>query len=897
VKIKTKLLLGLTTFPVLILLLAGVGWFQYANLDNLNRLLLRNDELTRLIEQIQNGMKDEAIILRNIAIARNDTSMRREINALQKARDTVTQSIALLESMMTTTELRIITIKLSISNQRYNEYTNKVVSLSSDGDKQAVVDDINDGGEKLQDEIFQNIAQMREIIRVVEENSLDRISNKLKHLLVIGIVISLAGVAVMVGLVIRILWGIVTRLNKVSKVMMNVAHGRADSHTRLEIVGRDEIDDVADAFNRMIQSVDKEVGKEQEMNWITSNHAEITALMASTRDLESLAQAFLAKVVPLIDGSHAVFYLKTSTPEEQPVYKLASSYAFWERKHLSNTFAIGEGLIGQVALKKSAVLLTDVPDDYIQIKSGLGNAAPNQVFVLPVKYKEEVLAIAEFASFKAFSEAQLKFLNLVTDSLGIVLDNLVGRMKLAQLLEQSQAMKAELQSQSEELRTQQEDLQSAYTELGEHILALKQSEEKLQEQQRQLEKVNSELKVKAEMPTLSSKYKTEFLANMSHELRTPLNSLLILSKLLCDNHDGSLSDKYLKYARTIYSSGKELLALIDDILYLAKIETGKMEVHLEVVRLPELAEFIENGFRRFSEQKGLEFRVLLAGDLPAAIYSDRRKIQQILKNLLSNAFKFTKKGSVILEIHSLFRLNGWPGIIFSVADTGIGIPQDKHDLIFQAFLQADGSTSREYGGPGLGLSICRETAQLLQGEITVESKEGKGSKFSFIISDYQSPTAGRDLPVIGNREIAAQETFGVKSEIDANMSDRMDILKGKKILLVDDDVRSVFAVTNALELYGVGVIFAENGLEALELIKNPSGPDLAIVDIMTPGIDGYELIRQIRQNPLFRELPIVVITANAMKEAREKCVKAGANDYIIKPVHPDQLISLICLWI
>jgi two-component system chemotaxis sensor kinase CheA len=268
-----------------------------------------------------------------------------------------------------------------------------------------------------------------------------------------------------------------------------------------------------------------------------------------------------------------------------------------------------------------------------------------------------------------------------------------------------------------------------------------------------------------------------------------------------------------------------------------------------------------------------------------------------LKNLLSNAFKFTKKGSVILEMHPTSRPNGWAGVIFIVSDTGIGIPQDKQELIFQDFQQADGSTSREYGGTGLGLSICWETARLLQGEIFVESKEGKGSKFSFIVSDYQSPQVSSDLPVLGNREMAEHVTCNVKFESHAGKPEYTEILKGKKVLLVDADVRNVFAVTNALELYGVEIIFAESGLEALELLNNSTRLDLVIVDIMAPGIDGYELIRRIRQNRLFNNLPIVVLTANAMKEAREKSINAGANDYIIKSVHPDQLISLIGLWL
>src|SRR5687768_7892911 len=487
----------------------------------------------------------------------------------------------------------------------------------------------------------------------------------------------------------------------------------------------------------------------------------------------------MSELTPLVSAHHGAFYIM-DREDNAPVLKLIASYAYKERKHIGSRFHLGEGLVGQAALEKKPILLTNVPDDYIRITSGLGEAPPRNILVMPVLFEGEVKAVIELASFLPFSQIHQLFLDQLGESVGVVLNMIAANMRTSELLEQSQSLTQELQSQSQELQQRQSELRRSNAELEAQTKSLRASEELLRDQQEELQQVNEELEEKAsllaeqnrkveqknqeveaarvaledkaEQLALSSRYKSEFLANMSHELRTPLNSLLILAKLLTENKDGNLTAKQVEFAQTILSSGTDLLNLINDVLDLSKVEAGKMEVEPAEVPIQEIRTFVERSFAPVAESKGLGFVVEVQPDLPQSMITDSQRLQQVLKNLLSNAFKFTERGQVALTIRRADKarrfsnpaLDNADGVVaFAVSDTGIGIAKEHQRLIFEAFQQADGTTSRKYGGTGLGLSISREIARLLGGEVRVESVPGKGSTFTlFLPSRYVDPTGG-----------------------------------------------------------------------------------------------------------------------------------------------------------
>src|SRR6266852_5542298 len=664
-----------------------------------------------------------------------------------------------------------------------------------------------------------------------------------------------------------------TQVRAISEVATAVTKG--DLTRTIDVEAQGEVLSLKDTINQMIANLKDTTHTNKEQDWLKTNLAKFSQMMQGQRSLESLAELIMSELTPLVTGQHGTFFVtEPEQPQAKPALRLLSSYAFSHRKLLSNRYQFGEGLVGQCALEKKTILVDDVPEDYIRISSSVGEAGPRNILVLPVLFEGQIKGVIELASFQRFNPIHITFLEQLMLSIGVVFNMITASMRTEELLEELKGSNVELEKRTDEL------------------------EEKaslLEEKNREIAQASASLEEKAKQLALVSKYKSEFLANMSHELRTPLNSLLILAKLLAENEDQTLTSKQVEYAKTINSAGHDLLALISQILDLSKIEAGKLQIETKQVSLADVRDFVEGTFRQVAEQKGLGFSVQVAPEAPGAITTDSQRLQQILKNLLSNGFKFTEKGRVELRVElapsgtafksdSLKRAGSV--VAFSVSDSGIGIPEDKQQLIFEAFQQADASTSRMYGGTGLGLTISRELAQLLGGEIAVKSTPGAGSTFTLYLPlinpDLESSYREASEREISNQPPVPELTIPVEA---------MTELAGKTVLLVDDDARNLFAVTSLLERGKMKVLPAVTAQEGIEVLEANSPVDLVLMDIMLPGMDGFQLTRKIRSMDAYRKLPIIALTAKAMPGDREKCLEAGCSDFIPKPVNTERLIT------
>ena len=717
------------------------------------------------------------------------------------------------------------------------------------------------------------------------------------------------------------------QVRAIAEVATAVTKGDLTRSIMVEAMG--EVAALKDNINEMIRNLKDTTLKNNEQDWLKTNLAKFSRMLQGHGDLVAVAKLVLSELAPLVNAQQGVIYTRAGQGADVRL-ELLSSYASRPSKHLPHTLKIGEGLLGQCAYEKKRIVLDNVSHDYIRIGSVLGSTTASNVIILPVLFEGEVKAVLELASIKKFNPAHLMFLEQLTESIGIVFNTIEANMRTGHLLQQSQMLTKELQSQQEELKQtndrleqqaqnlqnserllkkQQEELQSANDELQNKAQLLSEQMQQVEYKNKEVEQAKAALEDKAEQLALSSRYKSEFLANMSHELRTPLNSLLILAKLLADNVGDNLTPKQIDYAQTIYAAGADLLSLINDILDLAKIESGTVTLDIGTLRLAELRDYFERTFRQVAADKQLDFGIEIEPGLPAQLQTDEKRLQQILKNLLSNAFKFTERGRVDLRLFQA--QSGWTRgglvlepadrvIAFSVTDTGIGIPENKQRVIFEAFQQADGTTSRQFGGTGLGLSISRELTRLLGGEIKVESTLGRGSTFILYLplpgGAANAATPAAEIPA-PPRRARAPTTPRPQARSEDGHRPAEPALASRKVLIVDDDVRNVFALTGALEQYGMQVLNAENGKEGIELLKNMPDIEVVLMDIMMPDLDGFDTIRIIRGDERFRELPIIAVTAKAMKGDREKCIDAGASDYIAKPVNVEQLVSLMRVWL
>jgi HAMP domain-containing protein/CheY-like chemotaxis protein len=713
-----------------------------------------------------------------------------------------------------------------------------------------------------------------------------------------------------------------TQLRAIADVTTAVTNG--DLTRSITVEARGEVEELRDNINQMITNLRVTTEVNAQQDWLNTNTARFSGMLQGQRDLKQVSRLIMSELTPLVGAQHGGFFMATTEPDSDPQLRLIASYAYKRRKGISTVFGLGEGLVGQAALERKSILITQAPEDYIAIGSGLGEGAPVNLVVLPVLFEDQVMAVIELAAFTPYSEAHLTFLEQLSETLGVVLNTIIATMRTEELLEQSQSLTLELQSQSEELQAQRDELERTNQELEEQARSLKASEELLQQQQEELQQTNEELEEKAallgeqnarieqkntevelarmeleekaEQLALSSKYKSEFLANMSHELRTPLNSLLILAKLLSDNQEETLTEKQVDFAKTIYNAGTDLLELINDILDLSKVEAGKMDVNLQAVEPMAIVDYVERTFRPVADQKELAFTVSANADLPGTIVTDEQRLQQILKNLLSNAFKFTESGSVSLAVarapegmrFGSDTLRSADTVVqFEVADTGIGIQEDKLKLIFESFQQADGTTSRRYGGTGLGLSISREIARLLGGEIRVRSAAGEGSTFTlYLPGRAPEPETTDDTPPTRTAP-EPQPDFDpslLVSHEPAVDDDRAEIADGDRVvLIVEDDADFARTELEMARERGFKGIVATRGDEGIAL-AHEYRPDAIILDMKLPIRDGWQVLEQLKRHPETRHIPVHIVSGGVENGDANDALRAGAVAVLQKPV-------------
>jgi HAMP domain-containing protein/signal transduction histidine kinase/CheY-like chemotaxis protein len=697
-----------------------------------------------------------------------------------------------------------------------------------------------------------------------------------------------------------------TQVRAISEVASAVTKGDLTQMIRVEAKG--EVEELKDTINQMIANLKETTLRNQEQDWLKSNLAKFTQMLQGQKDLNTVTRRILSELAQVVNAQQGMFYiLEQDENLENQKLKLFSAYAYGEELNTQKEFDLGQGLVGQVAIGKERILLTNVPKDYIKITSGLGEASPVSVIVLPVLFEKEIKAVIELASFENFSEIHLDFLSQLTESIGIVLNTIETNSRTEQLLEQSQSLTDELRRTNEELQDKA------------HLL-VKQKEE-VEAKNKEVEEARRSLEEKAEQLQLTSKYKSEFLANMSHELRTPLNSLLILAQQLYENREGNLSEKQVRYAKTIHSCGDDLIQLINDILDLSKIESGYISTDFINVRFHEITSFVETTFKHVSENKNLRFNIEMDPQLPDTLETDVQRLNQILKNLLSNAFKFTEKGGVALRIYEAH--NNWkPGnnpsldkakkvVAFEIKDTGIGISKDKQNIIFEAFQQAEGSTSRKYGGTGLGLSISRGLADLLGGSIELESEVGQGSAFtlflpidynpnlvkkekqsSLTVSEYKLGEVSDDVAIqsVPTVKVTEVKDLDPLSEIINEVGDdRTNIMSHDKVVLViEDDLRFAKIMIDKAHEHDLKVVVATSFGDVFDL-TNKYNPISVTLDVKLPDASGWRILDLFKNDINFRHIPVHLISG---EENRLLAMQRGARSFHLKPLKNEALSVL-----
>jgi signal transduction histidine kinase/HAMP domain-containing protein/ActR/RegA family two-component response regulator len=696
-----------------------------------------------------------------------------------------------------------------------------------------------------------------------------------------------------------------TQVRAIAAVATAVTEG--DLTRQITVDASGEVAELKDNINQMIANLKATTRANEEQDWLKTNFARISELMQGHRELSAVAALVLGELAPLVQAQFGAFFLADTDIEGATALSARATYGF-QLAQQPPRFRLGESLVGQAALGKQTIVIDDAPPDYVRVSSGLGWTSSVHVVVLPVLFEGQTLGVIELASVTEFTAVHKDLLEQLRETIGVNVNTIVANARTDSLLDESTRLTTELRARSEQLQAQQEELQRSYAELAEKAELLSRQNTDIESKNSEIEQARQELEERARQLTLASKYKSEFMANMSHELRTPLNSMLVLAKLFTDNLEGNLTGKQVQHARTIHSAGVDLLQIIDDILDLAKVEAGRMELRPDDVTLAGVVAYAEDLYGPQLAQKELQFRVVVDENVPAILRTDEHRLQQVLRNLLSNAVKFTHSGHVELrirlaepgEVSGFYLRKTAQRVAFDVSDTGIGIPPEKLSVIFEAFQQADGTTSRKYGGTGLGLSISRELAHLLGGELHARSAPGQGSTFTLYLPlDSVALTAKPMKPAIAETPTAAAVSTG------AGVTQRPVVVAdlgtgrfhGEKVLIVDDDLRNVLALSAVLELHGLEVVYADNGVAGIRALEQYDDVALVLMDIMMPELDGNATMAAIRRMPPYTELPIIAVTAKALQRDRDKSLASGATEYVTKPVDTGRLLQLIASYL
>jgi HAMP domain-containing protein/CheY-like chemotaxis protein/signal transduction histidine kinase len=682
-----------------------------------------------------------------------------------------------------------------------------------------------------------------------------------------------------------------TQVRAIAEVATAVTKG--DLTRSIQVDARGEVSELKDNINAMIGNLRATTERNTEQDWLKTNLAKFSRMMQGQRDLVTVGQMLLSELAPLVTAQQGIMYVMEGTNGSSCLKQLAA-YADPYDDTEPRRYALGSGLVGQCAMDRQRLLLADIPEDAIHVRSGFFTARPRNVIALPVLYEGQVKAVIELASLNEFTASHLAFLEQLTGSIGVVLNTIEATMRTEGLLKQSQQLAGELQTQQKELQQTNEELATKARLLAEQNAEVERKNQEIELARRALEEKATEL-------ALTSRYKSEFLANMSHELRTPLNSILILGQQLSENADGNLSSRQVEFAKTIHGAGTDLLNLISDILDLSKIESGTVTVECEELAFTHLRETLERNFRHEAESRKLSFTANFDTHLGRAITTDPKRLLQVLKNLLSNAFKFTERGGI--RLHVGLAQSGWSPdhpilsqaqsvVEFSVSDTGIGIPLEKQRIIFEAFQQADAGTARKYGGTGLGLAISRELAHLLGGEIRLSSVPGSGSTFTLYLPlAYLGAAYGKAAAVQAQQAVASKVTAAAFQPMVLPVARTEEIADDREILepddlvllIVEDDPHYAKVLLNLARDRGFKALVAKNGADALALARKYK-PTAVSLDVFLPDMLGWTVLNQLKRDPDTRHIPVQILT---VEEERQYGLERGAFSYMNKPLTTD----------